>query len=265
LTMTPICDANAWVTAVKTLALNILTVWFAGAMHPVNPYADGSDLVTLCVRKVDSIKDSPSAGFEERLSQAKCQLDGDKTVSNRYFCLPEGERTLLRKAFDCIDVLKLARGGIHNFGIKDVLSNVWRLDRIVSCVEPSRSKKHQTLALDPLSRVFLRTELQHIFKCSVDLTDTSSDEDIEEETPPANITATQPEVACRTCGLVFGGPNQERPICCTSLKAECTACGKKSYPSKDARPDCLEGQQSQIWRSTHGRREMKPTWLSQKY
>jgi hypothetical protein len=64
--------------------------------------------------------------------------------------------------------------------------------------------------------------------------------DYDSDTPPANITATQPEVACRTCGLVFGGPNQERPICCTSLKAECTACGKKFYPSKDARPDCLE-------------------------
>ena len=179
--MTPICDANAWVTAVKIIALNILTVWFAGAMHPVNLYAVGSDLVTLCVRKFNIITDSPSTGFEERLSEAKGRLDGEKTVSNKYFCLPDGQRTLLRKAFDCIDVLKLARG-IRNFGIKDVLSNVWRLDRIVSCVEPSRRKNHQTLALNPLSRVFLRTELQHIFKCSVDLTDTS-DEEIEEATP----------------------------------------------------------------------------------
>ena len=101
--MTPICAANAWVTAVKIIALNILIVWFAGAMHPANSY--GSDLLTVHVRKADNIKDSASAGFEDRLHQAKILLDGDKTASNSYFCLSDGERTLIRKAFHCIDVL----------------------------------------------------------------------------------------------------------------------------------------------------------------
>ena len=151
-------------------------------MHPANSY--GSDLLTVHVRKADSIKDSASAGFEDRLYQAKCLLDGDKTASNSYFCLSDGERTLLRKAFDCIDVLNMAKGctgEISNFGIKDVLFNVWRLDRTVSSVAPSQ-RKNRPLALDPLSRGFLRDELKKIFNCGVDLTNSSSDEDFEETT-----------------------------------------------------------------------------------
>ena len=180
--MTPICAANAWVTAVKKIALNILIVWFAGAMHPANSY--GSDLLTVHVRKADNIKDSASAGFEDRLHQAKILLDGDKTASNSYFCLSDGERTLIRKAFHCIDVLNMAKGctgEIFNFGITDVLFNVWRLDRTVSNVAPSQ-RKNGTLALDPLSRGFLRAELKKIFNCGVDLTNSSSDEDFEEAT-----------------------------------------------------------------------------------
>ena len=63
------------------------------------------------------------------------------------------------------------------------------------------------------------------------------------DTPPTNNTATQPEVACMTCGLVFGGPNlneEERPICCTFIKAACTTCKKVCRPSKNARQGCFE-------------------------
>ena len=50
----------------------------------------------------------------------------------------------------------------------------------------------------------------------------STDQLTETDTPPANITSTQPEVACSIWGI------------------KCTVCGKNFKPSKNARPDCLE-------------------------